>query len=322
MGATDDTKNDDQPGVRHEDEMSEAGRKLLAYHFARMLQEEPKVHTGGDPEAIHDMRVAIRRIRSMIRVFLPFYNASVIKPLNRHLREIARALGEVRDLDVFRLRLEDYIATRPEAEQEGLQPVLSDWTAREDAARAPLLRLLNSAEYRIFLSDFREFVQTPYLGAREDDDPSLMPNRVQDTAPRLIYDHYGAVRIYEMHLERATLDELHMMRIETKRLRYTLEAFLESLGDEALEVLDATKTLQDFLGNLQDERVAVSMLSQYLESNFDEDSMITPGAQAVRNYITICYDRMQTLREQVPEAWQKFNAPEIRRALALSVAAL
>src|SRR5690606_30776478 len=88
------------PGVEPDDPMSEAGRKILRFHFRRMLRQESGARQGDDPEAVHDMRVATRRLRAALRVFGPYYDPGVIHPLDRGLRRAGRALGAVRDLDV------------------------------------------------------------------------------------------------------------------------------------------------------------------------------------------------------------------------------
>src|SRR5262245_1416736 len=61
------------PGLRADDSMSEAGRKVMAYYFARMLSHEEAVRQGDNDEAVHDMRVATRRLRSALQMFEPYF---------------------------------------------------------------------------------------------------------------------------------------------------------------------------------------------------------------------------------------------------------
>ncbi len=87
--------------------MSEAGRKTFRFHFRRMLYNEPGTRLGQDPEALHDMRVATRRMRAAFRVFGSYYDESVA-PYEKGLKQTGGMLGTVRDLDVFRQKILDY----------------------------------------------------------------------------------------------------------------------------------------------------------------------------------------------------------------------
>jgi CHAD domain-containing protein len=317
----------DQPGVVPGDVMSEAGRKILGYHFARMLTEEPAVRAGGDIEAIHDMRVATRRMRSALNLFRPFYDKATIKPLRRDLRAIARALGAVRDLDVFRLEAEQYAESLSPADRAAFQPLLDNWRQQENSARAPLIELLNSARYARFLERFQAFVTTPGYGAlpitacNREGDPA--PSQIGHIAPQLIYTQYNIVRAYETQLGKASPDMLHHLRIEVKRLRYMLEAFTDILGGGAKPAIDATKALQNHLGELQDARVAIDLLQAYLRRRKKADS--ADGAveiAAVRAYLGTRRVLKRQLTTGVPAAWSAFVHPDVRRNLALAVAAL
>ena len=133
----------------------------------------------------------------------------------------------------------------------------------------------------------------------------------------MIYDQYGIVRAYETALLDAPLDTLHALRIDAKRLRYTLEAFQEVLDSDAGKIIDAVKALQDHLGTLQDARVAGAMMSDYLQ-NVDEQQ----PTGAVLQYMVVRDQEKQKLLSEVPTVWETFTRAETRRALALAVAKL
>src|SRR5579859_2457651 len=120
-------KHADGPGVRPDDSMSEAGRKVLAFHFKKLAEYEPGVRAGTDRDAIHDMRVTSRRLRSMLRLFGPFYPRRRIKPFAKMLRELGMLLGDVRDLDVLQIKVEKHIAENPEESGDSLNGLLNTW---------------------------------------------------------------------------------------------------------------------------------------------------------------------------------------------------
>src|SRR5207247_8965442 len=89
------------PGLLPTDSMVVAGKKVLRAHFAAMLANEEGTRAGEDPEALHDMRVATRRMRAALRVLGPYLQATDPTKVRRGLRAIAQSLGSVRDMDVL-----------------------------------------------------------------------------------------------------------------------------------------------------------------------------------------------------------------------------
>ncbi len=306
------------PGITADDEMSEAGRKVMGYYFGKMLAQEEAVRRGDGTEPIHDMRVATRRLRSALKMFEPFYHRRVTRPFRKPLRKLAEALGDVRDLDVFRSKSEKHVQTLPEAERDELKARLDEWNDQFDAARERLIELLDSKRYARFVADFAEFVATPGQGARKfADNERKTPHRVRHVAPCLVYERYGIVRAYETVLKDAPLDTLHRLRIDAKRLRYTLEAFEEVLGPDAKGVIESVKSVQDHLGDLQDARVAVAMLQDFVDDADDNQS-----TAPILRYIAVREGEKQQLLAALPKVWQGFTQPEGRRSLALAVAVL
>ena len=317
-----------RPDVQPTDMMSEAGRKVLAFHFGRMLKEIPEVLHGRNPDAIHDMRVATRRMRSALRLFKPFYRRDAIRSFRDELRQIATALGAVRDLDVFRLKTEAYAASLSTRKRSAVRAYLRTLNQQEEAARAALLQLLNSHEFKTFVIAYAEFVQTPGQEARHipqyDEEGCPVQRTVRDLAPALIYSQHGRLRAYEAILDSADLDTLHRLRIEAKRLRYMLETFSAVLGDEVKVAIEAAKALQDHLGELQDARVANTMLSGYLT---EADGVVQTARRdghyrVVREYMAVRRAEETRLQAAVGSTWGSFNDAEVRRALAISISVL
>jgi CHAD domain-containing protein len=305
-------------GLQPDDVMSEAGRKILAHFFARMLAEEDNVRQKGGTDPIHDMRVATRRLRSALDTFEAYYHYKAIKPFMKMLRKVARSLGAVRDLDVFRIKADTYAESLPEDSRSGLQALLNDWQGQLDDARAALIDVLDGQNYSQFVAEFAHFVTTPDKDAiKIPHKERAMPHRVRHIAPRLIYQRYEVVRAYETVLDDASLDTLHMLRIDAKRLRYMLESFEEVLGKEVKAVIEASKTIQDHLGDLQDARVAGVLMSEYVREAGEQER-----TSAVLQYMAVREEEKQRLLAQVPQVWQAFTHPDLRRALALSVSVL
>jgi CHAD domain-containing protein len=312
------------PGITPGDDFAEAGRKVLGYHFAQMLLHESGTRAGYDIEELHDMRVATRRMRAAFEVFAEAYDRKAIKVHLKGLRATGRALGAVRDLDVFMEKAQQYLDSLPQEERTGLDPLLNLWQDKRRTDRAQMLQYLDSQDYADFKRKFTRFVTTPGAGVKNTTE--TRPHEVRYIAPILVYTRLGAVRTYGPLLESATIDQLHALRIEFKKLRYTLEFFSEVLGEENKELINGIKQLQDHLGDLNDADVACSILSQFID-NWEARQMHLPIAERenpepVVAYLASKHAERYFLTTTFQEAWKEFDQPEVRCNLALAVSVL
>jgi len=314
------------PGLAPEDTMAEGGRKTLLYHFALMLAHELGTRSGEDIEELHDMRVATRRMRAALDIFSSYYSPKAIKPIWKGLRRTGRNLGGVRDMDVLLEHLKGYIQTLPEAARDGMEPLVSEWQTQRELRRTTMNEFLDSKAYQRFKIQMNHFVQTPAM-----DSPSLVsdyptPRLVKEAAPLLIYTRLTSVRAYETILDHASLDQLHTLRIEFKKLRYAVEFFREVLGPQAKDVINTLKKVQDHLGELNDARVTCQLLTEFvarweiqqIQQPIGERKTIEPvvaylaARHADRHRLMVCF----------PETWETFVHSNFRQALALAVAEL
>ncbi|HNS50288.1 MAG TPA: CHAD domain-containing protein [Anaerolineae bacterium] len=314
--------------------MSEAGRHLVAFHFQRMLMNEPGTREGTDIEALHDMRVATRRMRAAFRVFGEYYARREVESLVKALRRTGRALGEVRDLDVFEQRTHAYMEGVPEAQRSGLDRFLAELEVRRAAARGRLLSHLDSAGFGRFVAQLSQFVEEREVATGPDGDGSQPePRLVRHVAPVTVMERMAAVRAFEGWVETGDvpLERYHALRIATKRLRYTLEFFSDALGPGCEVLTRKTIALQDHLGLLQDGVVASGILRDFLmwgtwgagaggkRPGGRSQPVIAPG---VALYLAARQTEMQTLVAGFPAVWSTIVAPEFMRGLAVAVAAI
>ena len=321
------------PGINSDDSMAAAGKKTLLFHLIKMLNNEKGTIDGKDIEALHDMRVATRRMRAAFDVFQDEFNPKYIKPIVNGLRNTGRSLGKVRDLDVFMEKADRYLNSLPEEKRSGLNPLLDIWHNQRFEKRNSMIAYLESAAYKKFLADFQYFLQIPDAGTRKksskltsDNASILIPNKVKFSVPLLIYTRLAHVDAYDSQLQNASLSQFHALRIELKRLRYSIEFFSEVLGLEAGSVINLIKLLQDHLGDLNDADVACNLLSKILTNweNLHNETLLIdrPNPEPVIAYLAYRADERHQLLVTFPNVWGKFNNPEVRRKLALAIANL
>ncbi|MBS6359804.1 CHAD domain-containing protein [Burkholderia sp.] len=221
------------------------------------LGNEAGVLARDDPEFVHQMRVALRRLRTLMRLFPRFANGGWRESIETDLRWLAGLLGTVRDWDVFsRERLPALIAA------DGGNP---EWAGTLDAARAQcaaarveLLQAMHSARYARLTIGWLEWLSALALPAVTDDRVPSLKRHASKRVRRLFGRVYGAPSL-------TTLDTAarHRIRIDAKRLRYALE-FLASLASRRTRT-ETVKTLarvQSVLGDVNDTVIALHRLEQ------------------------------------------------------------
>jgi triphosphatase len=306
------------PGVKSDDLLSEAGRKVLRFHFARMIAREQGTRVGTDPEDLHAMRVATRRMRAAWRVFGEAFRRGKTRRIRRSLREVAGRLGAVRDLDVLIDACEQYRAGLAPADQSAMQPLVDAWRGRRDDARRLLIEELDADSYRSFVEEFRALVTEEGAAARAVE--ARLPHLVRDTAPAGIWAAYHTVRAYESVLRWADIETLHALRIDAKRLRYSLEFFRETLGPEGGTLIGYIVALQDHLGALHDSDVAAGLTRSFLVEHAAE--LEAPQREAIGRYLIHSERAVTGLRRSVGRPWRGVVGVGFRRGLGKALARL
>ena len=234
----------------------------LLEQFEEMITQEPRAWEGLDPEGVHKMRVATRRLRSALRAFKKVLPAS-IRSFNREFKWLAAALGGVRDLDVARGNLPHFLSEIPPedaAHMNDYQQFLADQWQEE---RRRLLACLTSPRYGRLKTGFAQLVERgPSVRTME----TLGSITIGDAAQLLIGKRYRGVLRRGREITSVSSDEsLHALRIQCKRLRYLLEFFRRTYGELLKAETTRLKKLQDVLGDFQDACVASQLLRRYAE---------------------------------------------------------
>lgn len=298
--------------VDPEDTMAEAGRKILLADFVQMLEREAGSRVGEDIEHVHQMRVATRRIRSAFRLLEAYYKPKSIQPFTRDLREIARRLGKIRDLDVMIDDLQQYQDQQPPEQQHVFDSIIERLDRRRRRARRKLVRFLDGPQYQTFIEQYARFLTKPGKGVRSLDGDGVMPYQVRHVLPPLVHQHLAAVRAYDTVINNGDQLTLHALRIEFKRLRYALSYFTDVLGASVKDYVGEIKTMQDHLGRLNDAYVAV----ERLQSLLDEDDLSDEQTTLIHAYIDQLDADQRQRTADFPQVWAQFNTRTVQTKLA------
>lgn len=310
----DDSKRKKKTAILPTDPMTEAGRKIFARQLRRMISHEAGSRAGDDIESVHQMRVAIRRMRSLFNLIGGHYRRKTVAEYERGLREIARALGAIRDLDVLILDLQAFAAELPPDSRDALDAVIATLDDRRSAYRIRLNKLFDSKRYARFLRRFRRLTKQAGRGARSVKRRET-PHQLRHVLPLLLHEVLARVKAYDTVLPAAEDATLHALRVEYKQLRYALEFFQPILGKSAGGFLAQVKAMQEILGRINDIAVFIEYVKEL-------DDLTVEQRAILESYIAARDAELVGLREQFKEAWTRFNNRASQRLFSDSLLVL
>ena len=243
---------------------SAVGVVVLAY-----LREQADAIVGGDlavrqdaPDAVHQMRVATRRMRSALQAYGKVIDRSATRELTTELSWLAGVLGDARDLEVLHTRFTHAVGELPDELVVGpVQARLTRFFAgRETNARTALIAALDSDRYLALLAAINRLLADPPLtrlgrGKAPRELPALVAR-----AHRRVAAHVKVADQLASGDERDV--QWHEARKASKRLRYAAEAAAPVLGKPADRLVKLVKQVQELLGDHQDAVVARLVLRE------------------------------------------------------------
>jgi CHAD domain-containing protein len=229
-----------------------AGMKLvLMTRFGELSHFRAAALDWSDPEGVHSMRVASRRLRSALRDFTPYLHKRRLSSVLKALRDIADALGEVRDQDVAIMALEK-LHTHT---QHDVSPAVNQFIdARKeirDQAREELVAMLADDQLKELETNFTAAVDEATVAGTRTQPPLLISFRKISRA--VILDRLKELEKLSNGLFRPfDVETLHEMRIAAKRLRYAIELFQQCWGRSIATYAKRAALMQTALGEVHD----------------------------------------------------------------------
>ena len=278
-----------------------AGDVVMAYlaeQVQALLAQDPRVRRA-EEDAVHQMRVAARRLRSALKAFKTVVTGT--RGLQDELRRLGNVLGEARDLEVIRVRFARAL--------EGLEPELvvgdvatrlgAGLLERERQAYERIKEELSGERYYRLLDALDTLIAAPELG-------KAAAKPAQETLRDLA--RAGWERVIAAYERAQAIDDperrgiaLHDVRKAAKRARYTAEALRPSLGDDMGALAGAAEDIQEALGAYQDGVVAQELLAR------EAASAREAGADTFTYGLLIGLERAAAERAHAgfPKVWKK-----------------
>ncbi len=299
----------------------------IAKHFQKTVKQEADVLKDRDPEALHQMRVGMRRLRSAIVGFAPALDLPKAAK-EKKIAKIARILGELRDLDVLKEAVEKkYKPYLPEIEQECLETVLADLEKQRDHALQRVQSTLKDESYPHLKQAWQKWLNQPtYTEMAQLAIRNVLPDLLLPTVSQLFL-HPGwlvgvEVKSGEIHLAKIINADgveallasqgsvLHSLRKQTKRVRYQMELFTEFYKPTYGDYVKDLKEIQRILGQIQDSVVLAEFINNVLKS--ESDSLLPTLTHQLAQATYQSWQEWQPLH-------QKYLNHQTRQALHLAL---
>jgi CHAD domain-containing protein len=234
----------------------EVVRAHLARNVLALLEQDRRVRLD-EPDAVHQMRVAARRIRSGLKTFGPLVDEAWSTSLREEVAWVAGILGDVRDREVLRERLLFDLAEVQEAAPDidtsaTAQVIDRTLTDEAAAARAGVLEVLRSPRYLHLLDELVLAAQQPRLTDAAD-------RAASQALPPLVGRAWRRLNKRAHALRKANDDvHWHEARIAAKQARYACEALVPVFGKPARRLAEQLEKVTELLGEHQDAAVAAA----------------------------------------------------------------
>lgn len=293
------------------DDALDAFRRVLANLAATIDANLEGTIADTDPEFLHELRVAIRRTRSVLAQGKGVLPSEVRARYREAFGRLGQLTGPPRDLDVYLIEWEAYVAPLGSIDAAALDPVRTELMARQDAAHRELATALRNVGTVEVLTSWRRWLADPAVeGGRRQHIGPVVVRRIERAQDKVLRDGRSITAD-------SAPQRLHDLRKDTKQLRYLLECFGGLFAAKPRKAfVSQLKALQENLGAHQDAEVHLAQLralAHDLHQRPDSDSDLL---LAMGRLCDLLDRRGRQERERFATRFAAYDSKGNRRALA------
>jgi CHAD domain-containing protein len=278
-------------------------RTSIGSGATRLVANDPAARLGSDPEAVHQARVATRRLRSDLKTLEPLLDPATATSMRDELAWVGDLLGSVRDTDVLIDRIEELAAERA-FEPTAVSAIVKELEDDRRRYHAELVDGLGSRRYVELVGVLIDAGAAPPLATDVDGE-----RRARRPLRKLARKTWRRTARAVARLDGDPTDaDLHEIRKRAKRARYAAELATGALHEKAGPLADRLADLQDVLGELQDAVVAEERLTTLVRRG-----RLTGEAAFAAGRLACLEDEARSdARDRWPAAWKAARAKRLR----------
>jgi CHAD domain-containing protein len=264
---------------------------ILAQQAEAVRSHDPGTRLGGEPEHVHQMRVAVRRLRAILRAARPLLIAEWAEGLRAELAWLGEILGRARDLDVQIEYFRNEAMAVESRDRRPLARFVERLRTDREKTQQMLLGELRSHRYLELIGRLLQAAQEPAVvmsAARLDE---------------ITAGEFAKLRKAKKKLGSSPTDaELHRLRIKTKRARYAAELAETCIGKAATRFIKQAKVFQDVLGVHHDAVVAEKHIREFSDQSPSGRAAFVAGRMVER-----LRQRREEARTRMQSQWKKLQ---------------
>ena len=291
----------------------ETARRIVRRLLVIVRENEPGIIDDTDTEFLHDYRICVRKIRSVLSLINGIYPEETTEELKTAFAQFCEVTNRLRDLDVYLLARQEYAGMLPPALRPALEEMFRDFAKERRRALRKVVAHLRSPAYRAAMEAAERFFSEPSRLLETE----VSQSPVGPLVATRIYKSYKRIVKIERSLGADTPDEaVHQVRIQCKKLRYLIEFFNELLpADDTEHVEKQLRRLQNILGLFNDYSVQQRALLDYWERKRKEAGNHKELALSLGGLVALLNHSQQAERDRFHNTLDEFCAPPIARAV-------
>jgi CHAD domain-containing protein len=260
----------------------------LAQHVRWLLAHDPGTRLGAENESLHQMRMATRRLRAILRAAQPVLVPEWAVSLENELSWVGELLGPARDLDVQILYFHDEAAALDARDRKPLAQFVAHLQTQRETVQHVLLSELKSARYLDLIRRLQQAAQ----------DPAVVGTTIALSA--LAKSAFKKLRKAIQRLGSSPINaRLHEIRIKTKRARYAAQLAEPTVGKSATRFINKARVVQDVLGMHQDAIQAEAHVRAFLKQSTSVRAAFVAGRMVERQR-----ERRERARKKMRTLWK------------------
>ena len=280
---------DREPPPAPDAPVAEHVKWALARHVRWLIAHDPGARFGREPESLHQMRVATRQLRAVLRAARPLLVPDWADSLQNELRWLGQLLGHARDLDVQLAYFREESAAMDARDRRPLAQFIAHLETERNHAHGILLNELKSARYLNLIRRLQQMAQ------------DLVIIEAAIALNDLAKSSFKKLRKSILHLPASPSDAtLHKIRIKTKRARYAAELAETTVGKAATRFIKRACRLQDILGMHQDAILAETHVRAFLKQSTNVRAAFVAGRMVERQR-----ERRKEARKNLRTLWKR-----------------
>ncbi len=262
-----------------------------------------------DTEFLHDYRVSLRKVRSVLSLFKGVYDGDDTTEFGNLFSKIMRETNRLRDFDVYLRDRESYFSLLPRSMYDGLNKLFDMITHDRKIEQKHVANFLMSDEYHRSI----ECIEHKFKHSTGIKNGPLAHGAAFIRVCHLIWRRYHKVCKIARGVKSETPNNtVHKLRIQCKKLRYLMEFFVHLFPEDKIgQLVKSLKMLQDNLGRFNDLSVQQTSLQSLLNDHSSRDTCDIKLTDSVEGLITVLQHNQMQERDKVMQNFNKFDSPEI-----------